>query len=102
MVERYINRVRLILLNYSTYLDLDISVYILTESIKPIDEKKDVSQFFRHVYTLSKKSFTDADIDQTVTNVLEQVDREVTKRGPGERMKLLSLGLTKAASELLK
>jgi hypothetical protein len=102
MVERDIDKVRLILLNYSKHLDLDTSVYILTENIEPIDETNDVSQFFRHVYTLSQKMFTDVDIDQTVTNVLKQVDNEVVKRGPEERMKLLSLGLTKAASELLK
>lgn len=102
MVDHEIDKVRLILLNYGKHLDLDTSVYILTENIEPIDEEKDVPTFFRHVYTLSQKAFTDADIDQTVTNVLKQVDKEIAKRGPEERMKLLSLGLTKAASELLK
>ena len=101
-VEHDVDNIRLILLNYKDFLDIDTSTYILTEKIDPIDEQKDVPQFFRHVYTLSKKSFTDADIEQTVGNVLKQLEAEVAKRGKEERMKLLSLGLTKAAGELLK
>jgi hypothetical protein len=101
-VEHDVDKVRLILLNYHKYLDVDVLGYILTENIEPIDVRKDVPQFFRHVYTLSKRSFNDADVDQTVDNILKQVEVEVAKRGQEERMKLLSLGLTRAATELLK
>lgn len=121
------NKVRLILLNYYNFLDLDTLPYILTETIEPIDVQKDVPQFFRHVYTLSKRSFTDADIDQTVDEVLKQAEAELARRVEDERkklldsklpetkvneevvqrekeyrMKVLSTGLTKAAAKLLK
>ena len=100
--ERDQKKVRMILLNYKEYLDLDIVTFILTEEIEPIDEDKDLPDFFRHVYTLSKRPFSNDDIDQTIKKVRQQVNDEVLKRGSDWRMKLLSIGLTKAANELLK
>jgi len=94
-------KLRVILLNYKEHLDPD-NVYILTEEIQPFDEQKDLPRFFRHVYTLSKRPFGDHDITRSVNQVRQQVDAEVAKRGPEWRMKLLSIGLTKAANELLK
>jgi hypothetical protein len=99
-VDRDLDKVRMILLNYIQHIDLDV-VYILKEKIEPINEDRDLPMFFRHVYTLSRKSFTEADIEETVEDVRKQVNDEVTKRGPEWRMKLLSVALTSAANKLL-
>ncbi len=94
-------KLRLILLNYKEHLDPD-SVYILTEEIEPFDEERDLPRFFRYIYTQSKRTFDQEDIQQSVDKVRQQVNAEVAKRGPEWRMRLLSIGLTKAAKELLK
>jgi len=101
VVDRDQDKVRMILLNYKEFLDLDIGTFILREEIEPIDEKSDLQLFFRHVYTLSKRTFVEDDIETTIENVRKQVDEEVAKRGTELRMRILSRGLTIAAKNLL-
>lgn len=99
--DRDWGRVRLLLLNYGKHLDLDTGVYILSETIKPI-ERTDVEDFFAHVYSESKKHWEPADIKQTVDNLFSQVEAEVANRGPDVRTQLLSVGMTRAAKNLLR
>jgi hypothetical protein len=92
---------RLILLDYGKFLDLDTTLYILCETISPI-ERHDVEDFFEHVYSRSQKTWKPEDIRQTVDDLLAQVDAEVAKRGPEVRLQILSTGLTRAAKNLLR
>jgi hypothetical protein len=95
------DEVRLILLDYGEHLDLDTTLYILCERIAPI-ERKDVEEFFEHVYAKSRKTWKPEDIRQTVDDLYAQVEGEVTKRGPEARLQVLSTGLTRAAKNLLR
>jgi hypothetical protein len=96
------NRVRLILLNYSQFLDEDLKQVIIQESIDPV-ERKDVEEFFRCVYTQAGQEPDDANIAEAVDDVMARVDEETKRRGGGEctYLKVLSIGLTKAAKKLL-
>jgi hypothetical protein len=96
------NRIRLILLNYSQFLDEDVKQVIIQESIDPV-ERKDVDEFFRCVYAQAGQDPDEADLAATVDDVMAQVDEETKRRGGGEctYLRVLSIGLTKAARKLL-
>jgi hypothetical protein len=98
--DREWDRVRLILINYARFLDIDTSAYILCEETQPL-ERADVEEFFRHVYQLSNKQWDEASVQTAVTFIYSQVDSEMARRQEQCRMKILSAALTIAAKKLL-
>ena len=105
--DRAWGRARLILLNYGEKLDWDVTDYILTEHLKEEIEGKDIEHFFAEIYAESGKTFADEEarikaIQDTVEEVLRQVDQALARNPSESRLKYLSAGMTVAAKRLLK
>jgi hypothetical protein len=99
--EMYLKQVRIVLLNYSEDLPIDIIDYVLREEVKMIG-RQELCEFFNQVNSDAGKKFSDTDLNMKVDVILKSVDDATTGNGNGgaDRLHKLNLAVTETVKLL--
>ena len=97
--EMYLKQVRIVLLNYSEDLPIDIVDYVLREEVKMIG-RQELCEFFNQVNSDAGKKLSETDLKMKVDVIIKSVDDATTGNGNGGADRLHKLNL--AVSETVK
>jgi hypothetical protein len=93
--EGNIKQCRIVLLNYTEQLPLQINDYVLREQVKSIG-RAELCEFFNQANSQSGRNFSDADLSSKVDLIIEQVDSALAGNAviQGDRLRQMGLAVS--------